>query len=217
MIVKQNVGCVYVIKNNETNKVKIGYSGNVEARLKDLCIGAGCQLELIYKTNQIYDYQEKEAEMHKIFDKYRVFGEWFLEDEKQIVAILQEITKDSKECNIIKAFKNGSNPTTIANKLKTSRTGVVKYLRSKGYKIKNRAGDKFIYVINEPEIIKQIRFNIKDMIDDPIPTNKEVVIDTKPKRKPTKKNGEVLSHERLAEMVKANNEKLLKKRLGRKK
>jgi hypothetical protein len=73
--------------------------------------------------------------MHETFDKYRIFGEWFKMNEEEAICTLKELTKTSEVCKICKEFENGSNPTQISEKYNVSRTGIVKYLRNKGYKI----------------------------------------------------------------------------------
>ena len=68
---------IYIIKNPFTNLIKIGLSKDVDRGLKDLQTGAGCDLELIYKSMICTNAFEIEGNIHSIFKQYRVHGEWY--------------------------------------------------------------------------------------------------------------------------------------------
>lgn len=70
---------VYFIMGTGTEKIKIGYSSNINNRLMELQIGSPVKLLIIGSfVGDIYDEQA----LHGYFDKYRARGEWFhLSDE----------------------------------------------------------------------------------------------------------------------------------------
>lgn len=68
---------VYVILNEETNRVKIGITGNVEDRLANIISQAGCCMKLSYTTPRLKYAKELEQSAHRYFDKKRYLGEWF--------------------------------------------------------------------------------------------------------------------------------------------
>lgn len=66
--------CIYFLLSKDTNRVKIGFSTNLSTRIKDLVLMNGTDLELIaYKIGN----QTDEAELHRLFIKDRLYGEWF--------------------------------------------------------------------------------------------------------------------------------------------
>jgi hypothetical protein len=69
-------GFVYLIKANETDRYKIGFSVNPFQRIKDLQKICPFPLSLLHliKTD---DMTGVEKHFHIMFDKYRVSGEWF--------------------------------------------------------------------------------------------------------------------------------------------
>lgn len=69
-------GYVYFIKTNRIDNIKIGYSINLESRLKQFKTGFSDGLKLI---GFIYtdDFVSIEKQLHNKFIKERVSGEWF--------------------------------------------------------------------------------------------------------------------------------------------
>ena len=65
---------VYLITDRKNNKCKIGYSGAPEKRLLQLQTGNPFQLSL---EKTIPGTIEEEFRIHKIFEFYRLEGEWF--------------------------------------------------------------------------------------------------------------------------------------------
>jgi len=68
---------IYFVKS-ESGHIKIGYmkNGRKRMRLYELQVGCPYKLTLI---KQIGGGYEKEAEIHKMFKRFRILGEWFLE------------------------------------------------------------------------------------------------------------------------------------------
>lgn len=136
MKIKEDVASVYIIQNIDLPKrIKIGYSNNVARRLSSLRSQSGCEMELVYKSKPIYNYGEIESGMHKIFIEYRGIGEWFHMNSNLAVNRLIDMTSSSEVCKIVKLFESGRNATYIAKEMDVSRSGIVKYLNSKGYMI----------------------------------------------------------------------------------
>lgn len=70
-------GYVYLAWATETPRYKIGYSVNLEKRLRDLNSGqAPYPIQIIYSFYTI-DMARDEEKLHKAFKAYRVYGEWF--------------------------------------------------------------------------------------------------------------------------------------------
>jgi len=67
---------LYVIKEDNTPNYKIGISKNPELRLKQLQTGNSSKLSLIYTVKAENRYKD-ETELHKIFEAYKIQGEWF--------------------------------------------------------------------------------------------------------------------------------------------
>lgn len=86
--VKKRSGYVYMLKC--ADKYKIGYSNNVENRIKELDTRP-FKLKLIFKVYSDAAYQI-EQELHKRLEIYRDVGEWYLDiTEKMIKDMIDEI------------------------------------------------------------------------------------------------------------------------------
>lgn len=138
MRIVQDTRSIYIIYNKELRRTKIGYSVNPVERIRTLQMQAGCDMKLIYHTRPVYNYTSLEAGMHEYFRDSRFLGEWFKIHFKRPLEVLKNMVGGYEVCKIITMFDNGLNPTEIAHKLDVSRSGVVKYLLSRGYLIKSR-------------------------------------------------------------------------------
>ena len=73
---------VYMYLLPSVNKVKIGFSSDVEARIRSLSTGSFEKGKLL---REIVGYgKEGEAYLHKKFSHLRTFGEWFDYDESML-------------------------------------------------------------------------------------------------------------------------------------
>ncbi len=81
---------VYVIRNPENDRIKIGVSNNVEKRLHVLETGAGTKLDLVYKSIVCSNAFDIENMVHRHFNEYRVFGEWFQIDASKVINFLEQ-------------------------------------------------------------------------------------------------------------------------------
>ena len=71
---KQNEGYVYFISNGQY--CKIGHAIDIKNRIETLQCGSPYKLEII-KTIKSIDYINLENQLHNLFSKYRVLGEWY--------------------------------------------------------------------------------------------------------------------------------------------
>lgn len=72
------IGFVYLIKDEDNNTLKIGFSKNPKSRLKQLQIATSNKLNLIYMIDG--QVQEDEKEMHNFFSHLKISSEWFIND-----------------------------------------------------------------------------------------------------------------------------------------
>ena len=80
-------GQIYFIRNGDL--VKIGFSINPKARLRDLQTSNGNTLELLHVTSGT---RSDEASLHRRFKAHRRIGEWF--DAKPVIDYLGELNGD---------------------------------------------------------------------------------------------------------------------------
>ena len=83
---------VYILRSGNTNNFKIGVSKNIENRIKQLQTGAGIELELIYKSMICSNAFSIEKDVHKHFEEYRTFGEWFKINPTIVINFLEQQT-----------------------------------------------------------------------------------------------------------------------------
>lgn len=83
-------GYVYFIKC--LDKIKIGYTTDVERRMKQLKIGNGEKLELIYKM-QCERYTENV--LHKKYKNFHITGEWY--QAEPIIRMIKQRKRDIRE------------------------------------------------------------------------------------------------------------------------
>ena len=65
---------------------------DVEKRMKQLQTGAGIELELIYKSLICSNAFSIEKDVHKHFENYRTFGEWFKINPTDVINFLEKQT-----------------------------------------------------------------------------------------------------------------------------
>ena len=78
----------YLVKNPETNLVKIGKSTNISERIKALQCGSGVKLDKIAVIDD-----NVESLLHKKFSKNKVFNEWFDDKDGLILLYFQNHPK----------------------------------------------------------------------------------------------------------------------------
>ena len=78
---------IYFIQNELTKNIKIGYSNDPEKRIKSLKTSIPENISILKVIN---GSRIEEKQIHKMFDKYRITGEWFYENKE----ILEFIKRD---------------------------------------------------------------------------------------------------------------------------
>ncbi len=100
---------VYFIqeKDIKNGPIKIGYSKNPEERLKQLQNSNFRKLKLLFKYKA---GKEEESKLHKKFEEYRLYGEWFESNSEIMKFILEKRSKikmdfsSKKVNNFLKEF-----------------------------------------------------------------------------------------------------------------
>lgn len=81
---------IYAIGNNESRRQKIGFTSNVEKRLKTLQTGNPDRLEIVYSFAVPADRVRKlERHLHKDIGYKRIQGEWFDMTAKEVTDYLK--------------------------------------------------------------------------------------------------------------------------------
>ena len=92
---------VYIIKNIDIPRIKIGISQNISERIKTLQNAGGCRMELIWSSCLIYNANYIEKLLHDRFKKYRYLGEWFNINQDEVVleaiSLIAEIGEKERE------------------------------------------------------------------------------------------------------------------------
>ena len=83
-----NGGCVYLIREVEKGRIKIGKSKNVEKRLNYFSVALPFQIEEVHFI-ATKNYDELERHLHKKFARKRVNGEWFELNENDIEEVMK--------------------------------------------------------------------------------------------------------------------------------
>lgn len=86
---KEKVDDLYIILDEDVNNLKIGRSKNVKARLNQLQIANSHKLKLLL-TIPKKGYMERE--LHEVFKRFKVKGEWF-ESDKRIFDYIEAFEK----------------------------------------------------------------------------------------------------------------------------
>jgi hypothetical protein len=81
-------GWVYFLHDPSTSRIKIGFSANVEKRMRSLQTGSSSALVLLGK---MVGTDEDERSLHQRFQAHRVGGEWFHAVD-ELVAFINEVS-----------------------------------------------------------------------------------------------------------------------------
>lgn len=82
---------LYVLKNLETNLVKIGVTSNITRRMNELQNSSGCHLVLMYLSPELDKAYELESKLHEFFSAARGLGEWFRVDADRVITLLSKL------------------------------------------------------------------------------------------------------------------------------
>ena len=89
-VFKRDQKFVYVIKNEETGRVKIGITSDIKQRFSILITGSGCKMKLVHLTKRIDNAREIERLAHEHFSEKHYIGEWFNINSEEAVIYLNE-------------------------------------------------------------------------------------------------------------------------------
>lgn len=84
---RQKVKHIYIIKNLENNRIKIGIADDVKARFESIICSSGCRLEIVYVSKKTERAKEIESIIHCQLDEFRYIGEWFNVEESKAIDI----------------------------------------------------------------------------------------------------------------------------------
>ena len=112
---------VYVIKNNDTCRIKVGVAQNVNKRLSQLQTGSDSELVLVYRSVICSNAFDVEKFMHNKFKNNHIRGEWFNvseldvinELEKQKYVVKSELIKGINLTNTLYDKMYGLKDTTV--------------------------------------------------------------------------------------------------------
>lgn len=115
---------IYIIRNIDIHRVKIGVSNDIQRRLITLQNAGGCKMELSWVSRRLTNSYFIESLLHDKFNELRYIGEWFNLDVD--IAI---------KSAIILVNKNGKFP--ISRNKKTRKEPEQKYVHVKELHINN--------------------------------------------------------------------------------
>ena len=80
---------VYIIKNLDTNNIKVGVGTDPVKRLSQLQTGSDSELDLVYTSFLCSNAFSLESEVHDKFKDCHIRGEWFKVDESEVIGYLE--------------------------------------------------------------------------------------------------------------------------------
>jgi len=96
-IITYNLGFVYFLQSGQDGPIKIGYTTDIQKRIKALQTAHPFPLKLLLVINGNVD---DESKLHKKFNSLRLCGEWFSPDEKLLQYIEKLKAKSVKTLNL---------------------------------------------------------------------------------------------------------------------
>lgn len=97
---------LYILKNIDSKRIKIGVTTDIDQRIKAIENSGGSKIELLYLSHSILNTFEVEKRLHKRFKNQRHIGEWFNIDQELAVNMAKSYIKEyGKEDNQIKEFR----------------------------------------------------------------------------------------------------------------
>lgn len=96
-IITYNLGFVYFLQSGQDGPIKIGYTTDIQKRIKALQTAHPFPLKLLLVINGNVD---DESKLHKKFNSLRFCGEWFSPDEKLLQYIEKLKAKSVKTLNL---------------------------------------------------------------------------------------------------------------------
>jgi len=102
--VKKNFNKLYFIREGKKGNIKIGISKNPTDRLSALQTGTSKRLELLWYLDV---KQKHEKNIHKIFAKENIIGEWFEPSARILRFLMETITHCFDGCSFGSTFLLG--------------------------------------------------------------------------------------------------------------
>ena len=81
---------IYIIKNLDSNNLKVGVGSDPLKRLKQLQTGSDSELSLVYTSFLCSNAFSLENDIHNRFKESHVRGEWFKMSEKEVINYLEK-------------------------------------------------------------------------------------------------------------------------------
>ena len=81
---------IYIIKNLDSNNLKVGVGSDPLKRLKQLQTGSDSELSLVYTSFLCSNAFNLENDIHNYFKEFHVRGEWFKVSEKEVISYLEK-------------------------------------------------------------------------------------------------------------------------------
>ena len=81
---------IYIIKNLDSNNLKVGVGSDPLKRLKQLQTGSDSELFLVYTSFLCSNAFNLENDIHNYFKEFHVRGEWFKVSEKEVISYLEK-------------------------------------------------------------------------------------------------------------------------------
>lgn len=119
---------IYVIHNSKVGIVKLGVSNNVNSRISTIKCSSGMNVDLLYVTSPIYNYDEIESKIHSEFEENRGIGEWFHIDPNEAIEYLLMIKHNFKVDGIYQQWREESNISLLSREFGVSRAAIKKHL-----------------------------------------------------------------------------------------
>lgn len=86
---------IYFIKSYCNKYIKIGYTTDIQRRLKELQTASPKRLKVL---GTLEGGTQLEAGLHELFKKHRVEGEWFRNSSKEMKSLQILLTGGCKDC-----------------------------------------------------------------------------------------------------------------------
>lgn len=87
----KNYKKVYLLRNKNTNLLKVGISSNVKRRVRQLELSGGCKLDIVFISGDYHNASVIEKSFMEHFRSRRKEGEWFDIEQTQAKEVLEYI------------------------------------------------------------------------------------------------------------------------------
>ena len=110
--IEQNI---YVVQNEETKRIKIGITRDINIRMTNFTTDSGCEINLLYLTAKMPNARIKEALIHEELKEYRHIGEWFNIPPEIAIQCIESIVNLKYLNNTYKSESDNYKRTSIVN------------------------------------------------------------------------------------------------------